>query len=328
MSPSVRTSLTLLLPGRDRLAGQRVPPDLGRWLARGDRSEFKGSALEQLFDVLPRGWPVAAVTRERDAGDAAGACWLRADPAHVRAEINGARLLAHGRALGLTREQADALLVPLRPLFGDAGYALDAPHPHRWYVRLPSGSKLPRFTSPDEALGADFFDHLPADATPASAEGRRWRALLSECQVVLHNHPMNAQRAAQGLPSVNSVWFWGTGAKPDRVASAVDALATDDEVAHAFAAAASVRCEALPERWTAVPEPAKSAFDLRHVRGIEALHERWLAPIGQALEARRVDGVRLLFDDGVEYRLSAAQRWRIWRGPVVELAAADTPRDE
>lgn len=326
MSPAPRASLTLLLPGRDRLAGQRVPPDLGRWLARGDRTEFEGSALEHLFDVLPRGWPVAAVTRERDAGDAAGACWLRADPAHVRAEINGARLLAHGRALGLTREQADALAGPLRPLFGDAGFTLDAPHPHRWYLRLPAGTRLPRFTSPDEALGADLFEHLPSDATPAVAEGRRWRALLSECQVVLHNHPVNAERAGQGLPAVNSVWFWGAGTKPDRVTAAIETLLTDDEVAHAFAAMASVRCESLPERWS--PGALNAAFDLRYVRGIDALYERWLGPAGHALESRGLDHIRLLFDDGVEYRLSASQRWRIWRGPLVELAADEASDTE
>ena len=54
------------------------------------------------FDMLPRGWPVAAVTRQRDAGDAAQAAWLRADPAYIRPDINGARLLAHGEALALT----------------------------------------------------------------------------------------------------------------------------------------------------------------------------------------------------------------------------------
>lgn len=327
MSPAPRATATLLLPGRDRLSGQRVPADLGRWLARGNRSAFEGPVGAQLFDVLPRGWPVAAVARARDADDAEGMCWLRADPAYVRAEINGARMLAHGEALGLDREQADALLRPLRPLFGDAGFTLDAPDPARWYLRLPTGTLLPRFASPDEALGADLFEHLPSDTT-ASAEGRRWRALLSEAQVTLHNHPVNAERAQRGLAPVNSVWFWGAGAAPDRVIASVDVVHGADDSIDAFAHAAGVERAGLAEQWTEALEQRRTAVDLRRLRDISALHERWLAPVAHALDSRRVDSVRILFEDGVEYRLSSLQRWRVWRRPITQLAPDDAAVDE
>ena len=81
----------------------------------------------------------------------------------------------------------------LRPLFGDSGMPIDAPRPARWYLRLMREAKLPSMASPEEALGADLFDHLPE-----GQEGRRWRALLSEAQVALHQHPLNAQRAGGG----------------------------------------------------------------------------------------------------------------------------------
>lgn len=320
MSPTRRASATFLLTTRARLAGQPVPAELGRWLARGDCTTFEGPAAAQLFDVLPRGWPVAAVARARDAGDAAGACWLRADPAFVRAEINGARLLAHGEALGLDRAQADALLRPLRPIFGDAGFMLDAPDPSRWYLRLPQGVALPRLASPEEALGADLLEHLPADDT-TSSEGRRWRALLSETQVALHNHPLNAERIGRGLAPVNSVWFWGAGAVPTRVTSSVDAMFGAEETIDAFAHAAGVDRLALPERWDDALVQQRVALDLRRERDLASLHERWLAPGARALETKHVAEVRILFDDGVQYRLSALQRWRVWRRPLAEIAA-------
>src|SRR3546814_8075493 len=96
---------------------------------------------------------MAALTRQMDAGDAAGAAWLRADPSYVRPDINGARLLAIGAALGMDEEDRTAFLPALRPLFGDAGFPIDAPHPSRWYLRLPPGAKLPAFAEPDDALG-------------------------------------------------------------------------------------------------------------------------------------------------------------------------------
>lgn len=322
MSLAARASATLLLPGRDRLAGQRVPGELGRWLARGDRYAFDGPIAARLFEVLPRGWPVAAVARARDAGDAAGACWVRCDPAFIRAEINGARLLAYGDALGLDRAQADALLRPLRPLFGDAGFTLDAPHPSRWYLRLPAEAALPRFATPDEALGADLLEHLPADTT-SSAEGRRWRTLLSEAQVALHHHPVNAERVQRGLAPVNSVWFWGAGLWPDRVNTPLDAVYGADDAIDAFAHASAIESAALPPRWDDALARHRAAIDLRRERDIGSMHERWLAPVARALSARRIVGARVLFEDGIEYRISPLQRWRVWRRPIEHLAADD-----
>src|SRR3546814_3716114 len=79
----------------------------------------------------------------------------------------------------MEEEDRTAFLPALRPLFGDAGFPIDAPHPSRWYLRLPPGAKLPAFAEPDDALGADLFDHLAE-----GSEGRRWRVLLGEAQVV------------------------------------------------------------------------------------------------------------------------------------------------
>lgn len=324
MSPKPRAA-TLLLPERARLADRRLPGELGRWLARADSAEHPPAPLSRIFDVLPRGWPAAAVTRQRDAGDATGAVWLRADPAYVRPDINGARLLAHGGRLGVTREQADALLKPLKPLFGDAGFLLDAPHPARWYLRLPPGVKLPRFATPDEALGADLFDHLPAD-TQGHAEGRRWRALLSEAQVTLHNHPVNAERAKQGVAPVNSVWFWGAGALPDRVAATVDTVCSDEEVMQAFAAAAGIACEPLPTGWPSVDRAV--AFDLRRLRDLGTLERDWFAPAFADVQARRVQQVALMFEDGFEYSISPKQRWRFWRRPLTTLPMRAAPESE
>src|SRR3546814_14417373 len=115
----------------------------------------------------------------------------------------------------MDEEDRTAFLPALRPLFGDAGFPIDAPHPSRWYLRLPPGAKLPAFAEPDDALGADLFDHL-AEAS----EGRRWRVLLGEAPGVLHNPPRNARRAEQGRPPVHQVSFWGRGDTPARGGSA------------------------------------------------------------------------------------------------------------
>src|SRR5690606_10085171 len=122
-------------------------------LPRGEAG--RQAQLRRHFELEPGAWPIAALSRQADAGDAAGSAWLRADPAWVRPDINGARLLACGEDLQLTGEDSAALLPALRLLFGNSGFPIDAPHPARWYLRLPLDTELPVFPPPAEAIGTD-----------------------------------------------------------------------------------------------------------------------------------------------------------------------------
>jgi hypothetical protein len=309
---------TLLLPAAARFGGQRLGDAFARALGRADRGEARQAGrraqLLRHFELLPGHWSIAALTRQSDVGDAAGATWLRADPAHVRPDINGARLLACGEGLALDDKDVAALLPALKPLFGDAGFALDAPTPARWYLRLPIATTLPAFTEPVDALGADLFDHLAE-----GGEGRRWRALASEAQVVLHNHPWNAQRAAAGKPAINSLWFWGGGVLPDRVRTSHDAVHGNEETARALAVAAQVAAP-LPARFAMGGEDS-ALFDLHATRDLALLESDWLQPALMALADSELNALALDLDDGTHYTLRRGQRWRLWRKPQARFDA-------
>lgn len=305
---------TFLLAARDRFGGQRLSPDLARMLGRADASVADAGERAQLrrhFSLVPDHWPLAALTRRVDASDAEGARWLRADPAHIRPDINGARLMACGDALQLDRGDADAFLPALKPLFGDTGFPIDAPIPGHWYLRLPREAKLPAFSEPADALGGDLFDHIPdGDA------GRRWRSLLSEAQVILHQHPRNALRTAQGRLPVNSLWFWGGGVLPDAVASGHARLQSDDEIARAIAHGACA-VESLPERYLEAGDDL--LVDLRHLRDVARLQREWWQPAAASIANGTLQGLRLDFGDGHVVDIARSQRWRFWRKPQSAL---------
>jgi hypothetical protein len=311
---------TLLLPARTRFAGLRLPDAIARMLGRAERMPAgepgERAQLLRHFDLLPRGWPVAALTRDLDAADAAPAGWLRADPAWVRPDINGARLMACGDMLRLTQEDVDALLPALRPLFGDVGFTVDAPTPARWYLRLPRDSRLPAFVDPVDALGADVFDHLPGTDDTGS-EARRWRALANEVQVVLHNHPWNARRAAAGKPPVNALWFWGAGALPDQVTTRHSRLHSNDPLARALAKAAGI---AHSDRAAIDLATQDGLHDLRDAAPDEAI-DAWLVPMASAVGSGTLRQVSLDFADGTGLVIGPGQRWRIWRKPASGLDA-------
>jgi hypothetical protein len=289
--------MILLLPDRRRF--QAATPALATLLGRGDRLADGGQGeraqLLRHFSLAPAGWPMAAITRQLESGDGAGRAWLRADPAFVQVETAGARLHAVG-SLQLTRDEADDFLAILRPVFGDAGMALDAPTPDRWYLALAPGAPLPEFADPELALGADLFSLLPA-----GPEGRRWRALFNEAQVLLHQHPRNAARIAAGRAPVNAVWPWGGGSLPNAVRSESTKLISKDIELLALAALAKIE---------PIDEPAPGALvDLRQLRD------------PRRLENLLVDALRegfapvLDFADGARWALRAAHRWRFWRKP-------------
>lgn len=312
---------TFLLPAWSRFGRQSLLPEVARRLGRADappRGDPGVDAQRQRHcRTRPARWSPAAFARQAEVGDAAGAAWLRLDPAHVRADINGARLMGVGARLGLSREDADALLPALRPLFGDSGFALDAPAPDRWYLRLPRETTLPRFSDPDAALGEDLFEHQPE-----GADARRWRALTSEAQIVLHNHPWNARRAERGLVPVNAVWPWGGGALPDDCACDASRLFSDDETLRAFARCAGREAASLPGSFAAVPDAAGATLcDLRRLRDLAALQRDWLLPAFAALREGALAMLDLDAADGHRLRLVPGQRRRFWRGAWTPPAA-------
>lgn len=310
-------SACLLLPSRDRFESIALDPALGRMLGRGDRIETgddgRRAQLKRFVRMTPAHWSLAALSREQERGDAGAFAWLRADPVHVRPDINGARLLGWGDGLQLSMEESQAFVAALQPLFGDAGFALDATSPDRWYLRMEPGMALPELRDPAEALGTDLGDDI--DTTP---QHRRWRTLESEVQVVLHNHPANQQRARRGLPPVNSVWRWGGGVLPQSV-ERIDGwtLASRDPSVRILAAASGGGDE-LPAAWT-LPE-RDIAFDLHRVVKPEAVIDDWLAPAAGALRQGKLRLLMLDFADGLRWRLERQHKWRIFRRPVQALS--------
>ncbi|MBU6199888.1 MAG: phosphoglycerate mutase [Xanthomonadaceae bacterium] len=286
-------ALTLLLPEFKRV--EHAPP-FSLWLARGDRladaKPGRDVVLRECFEFTGTALPVAALTRSLDAGDATGATWVRADPAYARADAVTARLMACGD-LGLTHKESDELARALRPLFGDAGFPLEASRPDRWYLRCPNDTRLPAFADTQNVLGDDLMRHLPRGDNE-----RQWRSLFNEAQVILHNHAVNARRIERGQVPVNSLWFWGAGKLPDWVRTPFSHIASGDPAVVALAKRAGI------------PVAAALTTLSREDAGANILIDAEAVP---EIDARRFARIDLLFASGERFRYQHSHRWRIWR---------------
>jgi hypothetical protein len=299
-------TLRVLLPALSRCADD---PLLREWLRRGDRlaaaAPGRESVLRAAFEWSGRSLPTAALTREALAGDAGDIPWLCADPAHVQPDLAGARMLACGN-LDLDAGEAVELAAPLRPLFGDQGLLLELTEPARWHLRLQRGTPVPDFDPPEAVLGADLLAHLPA-----GPDGRRWRALFNEAQVILHQHPRNALRRAAGRMTINCIWLWGGGALPDRVRSTHTHVVSADPLLRALAQRVGAVQASDAATLLELPRDAHGLLDLAASDGggITAA----LDTIEPALRRGRIDTIELASDDGRRVRVRRWHRWRFWR---------------
>lgn len=61
-----------------------------------------------------------------------------------------------------------------------------------------------RLMPPNGLIGEGIRQHIPQDAPY-----RELVNIMNQAQIILHNHPFNRKRMAEGTDAVNSVWFWG-----------------------------------------------------------------------------------------------------------------------
>ena len=108
----------------------------------------------------------------------------------------------------LVINEADSrhLLSAMQPYFATEGVTLHYAGPTRWLAEGDVFASLPT-ASLDRVLGRNVDMWLP----PSKAI----KLLQNEMQMLLYTHPINDERAAKGLRSVNSFWVSGSGALTD-----------------------------------------------------------------------------------------------------------------
>lgn len=301
------STLHALLPS---LAHVRANPAFMGWLAKGDRlsqvNDARTTLLRELFHFAGDRVPAAALRHLCHGDDAATGAWLCADPAWVRSEPTAARLMAC--PLDVSTGEAEALAAALRPLFGDAGAPLSIDTPSTWCLHLLHGAPRAEFHAPADALGADLVECLPA-----GDDGRAWRRLFNEAQIVLHAHPVNAARIAAGKRPVNALWFWGAGALPGSVEAGVHTVASVDDVVRGLAKlGGAVRVEPLPDALEAALRSGPALLDLDIPDHADDATE-WLAHFRRWLRERRFDAIAITFADGERFCVRHAHRLRLWR---------------
>lgn len=314
----------------ETVAGSPAPvtPALETILARGRKSTQPAASFESWwagqFSAPEQPAPASApFALAADGGTPGERNWVHADPVHLRVERDHLVLIEPDPPLD--RADSEALLATLNERFARQDLHPEDPHPQdphstdphpnelrfvaplpgRWYAAFGA---MPTLDTAPLALvrGHDITTHLPR-----GEGGRHWQRLMTEVQMVLHEHPVNAAREARRLAPINSVWFSGAGRIVPVHTPPVQLVCCASPMARGLAQAAGVACTDVPTGFealiAAIPAtrglawcvldvlraPVAYADHARWAAALAALERDWFAPMLAALRARRIGMITL-----------------------------------
>jgi hypothetical protein len=147
--------------------------------------------------------------------------------------------------------------------------------------------------------------------------------------MLFHSHVVNEAREVAGVPTVNSVWFWGGGVLPGALPRRFAGVWGDDPVARGLALASGTASAPLPEsgeQWLTQAGQGEHVLVLNPVHGspgnpLEDLDRNWFAPLLRALRGRQLSTLSLFVGcraGTLRFDLSASDLWKFWRrAPVL-----------
>jgi len=319
MSSSLPGLARLLQFGRVEMLAHGWRCELARWLGRCD-----------LAALSPAPIAATAVLHGASSRSPADAFVWFADPLHLVASLTSVHLMPQG----LLRVDAAAqghLVQAFDDTFGGAGYALTPTRAGRFLATGPALSGDIQTTDPARCLGASLEHALPRGGGAAAL-----RRLAAEIEMWLHEHPVNAARAAARRAPISTLWLWGGGRllaaqmQPSSADNAPPSVGffSDDAYVEGLAHLLGAHCASPPRSLAALgalkPQRIVTTLELftaaqtgaldatTPLAALESFDREWLMPAVGALSRGSLTRCTLIANDR-RVSFTRHDRWRLWR---------------
>ena len=322
-----RARLRIALPwfGDPQVSQGRLPA--AEWLvARARRGcagdDWRAWLVEHIATEpgLLRRFPAGPCVRAAWTGERPEGTWACAAPVHLVTALDHLRLAAPA-PLPLEAHESSALVADLNAELAHRGFVLEEVAGRGWLCRCPDDLDCV-VAEPAAAVGANL-----RDVQPSGRDAGRVRAWVNESQMVLHEHPVNLQRAASGLPVVNSVWLWGIGAAASTHRAPEGVLLTDDDWLAGLWRLHGAEA-GRPERLEAALQDDALVIGLGLVNspgtdgspGWSGLDQQVFETVRTALLRGRLQSASILLGS-MSFEVSRDARWQFWRRsrPLAEV---------
>ena len=296
-------------------------PQLARLAGRGSVSQRPLDARQdalhaaildalQLHDVANE-YPSAAVIRTGLSGQRADGFWLRAQPIHFAAGLDRLTTVPLRGQARMSVAERESLTPTLVDHLQSTGFELHVGSDGEWLLRSDAPLQV-------QTVTPEFAAVNPAeDILPRGRDAGGLRRLMTELQMLLHEHPVNTQRQRRGLPALNAIWVHGEGMLSDlnaRVnALALPAAYGDDVYLRGIYRLHDQSLAARPTDAATllgqINGPTVAVIDVADAKALEA---QWLAPLSRALLGGAISKLTLMFD---RWQVVATRTdlFKIWR---------------
>ncbi len=293
--------------------GRLANSSLRAWLARSDLTQESQPVelLQRVLGELGFDYPETGLAALRMWGQTSDrpTNWIAAaDPVYLEPQMD--YLCVHAlRRIGVPAPEMRRLIDHLQTTLGEDKSV--------GFVRLGSygyvSAKSAFATANVPAYVVDQLD--PAEYLPSGDDTALHRNILSEIEMSLHEHPVNAEREQRGRQPVNSLWLWGGGIAPEQITRPQPPLFSDDALLTGYWYSGTGVAEEWPGNIADCLEKSIAGFVAETPEFLDdpALLESLLVELREALHSRRLDALTLLFRDGVRAEVRRSHSRRLWR---------------
>lgn len=261
-------------------------------------------------------WPAAGAIAASALGLQDDRLYYRAAPVHLRADRDRVLLFA-GQGLQLDEADAKELTHDFNALYVNDDIALSFSMDH-WVLSATQapGPDLP----PLARVAGRYLDAV----MPADEASRRWRQLLNEIQMFLHDHPVNQRRLKSGELAINGFWFWAGGEQRALPLSRRGRVIGDNALARGVAQLAELPCQSWQDLkaasgydytvivWDQAEEALMSGDAQAWLLALSEFNDRFDQMLSFSMES---PDCQVILDTGADVFTASAQslRWRFWR---------------
>lgn len=231
-------------------------------------------------------------------------------------------LLLDSHSFSISKHEADCFIKDLNTFYQpNAHFSIITPE--LWQLTLPHIDNW-SMIEPIWNVGGQMDSLLRCE----SHASKQWLQLNTEIQMWLHQHPINQHRQQQGLLPINSLWLWQAkqvlNTLPDYQLIASDSLwksychIQHTDLPNHFAEWQHFcDCQQQDINQTALfAEDFIACHHQSHIwtyqQIIEQWEQRYFLPIWQAIQSRKIQGLKLVCEQGI-FTLSPYARYHFWK---------------
>jgi hypothetical protein len=216
---------------------------LSRATVQVNREICLENVLKSYFQGLPKGNIPSGAIEAKLWGlePKAGEYWCKADPISPVLDHKTAYLQDNSQ-LHLTDQEINQLGETLKAFFAEDQLDLHLQNSQHWYCKM-NGHTQVAMNDMWELWGKSM-----AMLLPSGPDENYWRRFLTECQMLLMQHPVNQQRQAKGQPIISSLWFWGVGTLPESLKTTFKKVYSDEALVRGLAHLADCEHAVMPKQ--------------------------------------------------------------------------------